>query len=431
MISEETVNGWYHLGRLYYLGEDGKEENDAEALKWLNKAAFAGHVSAQYYLGEIYDHGNGVEMDLKAAAFWYAKAALNGDKDGKKGLRKLKWYIDIKPWKKLAEMEGLADGEESQTANEWFTLGYNYYKGKGVEQDYELAVACYSRAAWQGHIVAANNLGLCYELGNGVVHNVEAMIYWYEKSANAGYATAQSNLGLLYYYGNKVEKDYEKALYWYKKAESQGYGRTMYELGVVYGQGLAVKKNYATAKKYFLKAQEKGYEKAQSGLDWVAKLEWEEKKNQAKTIRQNAEKPRANSTLKNAGNAYTNPHAKAEEESRLKKMREQEERQRRQNIFKRFTLDLKKAMGWGYSSNYGERLRDFNYSFSVGVLSEEFKVSVRAKVELLEQYFRDSSQKSVREYLIKYVQNEVYAQMQKAGFSQPFSVELSIEFIAY
>ena len=461
MINEETIQMWYDLARGYYFGKNGMEENNEEALKWFKKAAIAGHAEAQYRLGECYEKGFGASEDLNEAAFWYAKAALNGDKDGKKGLRNLKRYVDSKLWKELAEIDGLADEEEAETVDEFFNLGVSYYYGKGVEVDYERAVACYLRAAWQGNKSAENNLGLCFEVGNGVSQNIELAIYFYERAAKAGNATAQCNLGWLYYYGKKIAKDYEKALYWYKKSEAKGNGRAMYELGVVYGQGLAVKKDCAKAQEYFLKAKEKGYKNAKSGLDWIRKLQdeerdkaWAEKTaalrksineyeelldKKYSTAVQSEAKPTVGGCTgttggytaqrKRASSLSTDYEAQVAEEKRIaaEKERAYNEKKRREDAFKRFKLDLQRGMGY----HYGERLRDFKYSFSISTWSEEYKVSVQAKVELSERYFGDAYRNSVREYLSKYIQKSVASQMESAGFAHAFSVELSVEFTAY
>jgi TPR repeat protein len=328
-------------------------------------------------------------------------------------------------------------------------LGNCYTYGWGVEQDYERAVGCYSRAVWLGNLIAMNNLGLCFELGNGVKEDIDIAVYFYEKGANQGNTVAACNLGYLYYYGKKIALDREKAISLYEKSAKQGNGRAMYELGVAYGQGLAVKKDYAKAKEYFKKSKEKGYEKAQSGLDWIEKLEREAKPQAAtqsvKKTPTATQSVKKTPTAKGTVNAYTpvkkaavspqkdDYYARLEEEQRLKKEQERRERdelKRRQDCFKRFTVDLKKSMGWSYNSNYGERVIDSNCSFSISMWSEEFKVTARAKVEILEQYFYESPRNSVRNYLMKYIEKEVCDQMQRAGFSAPFSIDLSVEFIA-
>ncbi len=60
-------------------------------------------------------------------------------------------------------------------------IGFMYYKGKGVEQDYKKAME------------------------------------WYSKASQAGNFTAMGNIGFMYYNGQGVKQDYEKAMYWYKK----------------------------------------------------------------------------------------------------------------------------------------------------------------------------------------------------------------------
>ena len=190
-MEEETIQIWYDLACGYYFGKNGMEVNDAEALKWFTKSASLGHAEAQYYLGEIYEHAYGVEKDLNAAAFWYAKSALQGDKDSKKRLAKLWWRMNIKPWKKLAKLAELVEDENANTMEEWFTLGYNYYYGKSVEQDYERAIGCYSRGYALGGSSSACNLGLCFELGNGVTENIEIAVWFYERAANKGNSVAK------------------------------------------------------------------------------------------------------------------------------------------------------------------------------------------------------------------------------------------------
>lgn len=50
----------------------------ATALKELTPEADAGDLLAQYYLGEMYLRGKGVERDFETAAVWYTRSAENG-----------------------------------------------------------------------------------------------------------------------------------------------------------------------------------------------------------------------------------------------------------------------------------------------------------------------------------------------------------------
>ena len=101
-------------------------------------------------------------------------------------------------------------------------LGYCYYKGQGVTQDYAKAVEWYRKAADQGHAQAQYNLGYCYYKGQGVTQDYAKASEWYRKAADQGHADAQNNLGACYYYGQGVTQDYAKAIEWYRKAADQG-----------------------------------------------------------------------------------------------------------------------------------------------------------------------------------------------------------------
>ncbi|RUM68127.1 MAG: hypothetical protein DSZ09_00330 [Sulfurovum sp.] len=56
----------------YYRGEKRKVKN-------LHRFAKEGEIEAQSKLAHRYKEGNMVKQDCKKAAFWYQKAAFNGD----------------------------------------------------------------------------------------------------------------------------------------------------------------------------------------------------------------------------------------------------------------------------------------------------------------------------------------------------------------
>ena len=51
----------------------------AAALKEFRPLAEQGHAAAQYYLGLMYEQGDGVEQDDEESARWYTRAAEQGD----------------------------------------------------------------------------------------------------------------------------------------------------------------------------------------------------------------------------------------------------------------------------------------------------------------------------------------------------------------
>ena len=58
----------------------------ATALKEWKPLAEEGDVDAQYYLGVLYDNGDGVPQDYKEAVRWYTLAAKQGDVDAQYNL---------------------------------------------------------------------------------------------------------------------------------------------------------------------------------------------------------------------------------------------------------------------------------------------------------------------------------------------------------
>jgi TPR repeat protein len=73
-----NTNAQFLLGFMYGHGE-GVPQDDIEAAKWYRKAAAQGHDSAQNNLGFLYEYGLGVTYDQTEAKKWYRKAAAQGN----------------------------------------------------------------------------------------------------------------------------------------------------------------------------------------------------------------------------------------------------------------------------------------------------------------------------------------------------------------
>lgn len=112
----------YLLGRLHY--ETGKEPDSLQtAVQWFEKSAAFGNLEAMCRLGEFYERGQGVPKDAAISAEWYRKAANSGSPYG------------------------------------LYKLAFFYEKGCGVEQDLEKAYALYCTAADWGSGDAEEALG--------------------------------------------------------------------------------------------------------------------------------------------------------------------------------------------------------------------------------------------------------------------------------
>ena len=65
-------------------------KDNAEAVRWFQKAAAQGNPLAQVNLGWMYQHGLGVQQDSAQAAAWYEKAAAQGNSLAKSNLEALR-----------------------------------------------------------------------------------------------------------------------------------------------------------------------------------------------------------------------------------------------------------------------------------------------------------------------------------------------------
>src|SRR5207245_9980584 len=150
------------------------------------KASDQGEAKAQYAIGYMHYHGQGVPQNYAEALRWYRKAADQG------------------------------------YARAQYALSYRHYEGKDVAQDYAEAVRWYRKAADQGYAEAQCDLaGLDYQ-GKGVPQDYSEAVHWYRKAADQGYAKAQYALGDAYSQGKGVPPDYAEAARWYRKAAIQG-----------------------------------------------------------------------------------------------------------------------------------------------------------------------------------------------------------------
>jgi hypothetical protein len=76
--AETDAAAAYSLGWMHWTGQ-GAKKNPAEARKWFERAAGAGHALAQCYLGSCYWSAIGTLRDEGKAALWYLRSAKQGN----------------------------------------------------------------------------------------------------------------------------------------------------------------------------------------------------------------------------------------------------------------------------------------------------------------------------------------------------------------
>ena len=86
--SQGDVDAQYNLGIMYYHGE-GIRKDLKEALYWFLKAAEQDDPDAQYNLGFMYGKGEGVEKSREQSMQWFLKAAQHGHTEAREVLDKM------------------------------------------------------------------------------------------------------------------------------------------------------------------------------------------------------------------------------------------------------------------------------------------------------------------------------------------------------
>jgi TPR repeat protein len=80
--------GQNNLGEMYQLGR-GVAKDDAEAVRWYRKAADQGLAEAQYYLAWMLERGRGTAKSVADATRWYRRAAAQGHAKARAALKRL------------------------------------------------------------------------------------------------------------------------------------------------------------------------------------------------------------------------------------------------------------------------------------------------------------------------------------------------------
>jgi TPR repeat protein len=98
-------------------------------------------------------------------------------------------------------------------------VGQVYYEGKGVQQDYRLAMHWFRLAAEQGDAEAQNGVGTLYDNGKGVPRDYQEAARWFRLAAEQGHVLARRNLGWMHEKGQGFEKNLVLAYQWQSLAQ--------------------------------------------------------------------------------------------------------------------------------------------------------------------------------------------------------------------
>ncbi len=122
----------------------------------------------------------------------------------------------------------------------------------------------------RGLAEAQNNMGWHYYHGDGVKQNYEEAFKWFVKAANLNLASAQYNVGEAYQKGEGIKQDLTEAARWYTKSAEQGNAGAQLNLGMMYISGRGIRQNIEEGTKWLNKAAEQGDVTAKANLAWLS-----------------------------------------------------------------------------------------------------------------------------------------------------------------
>ncbi len=158
-----------------------------EAAALYQKAADQKLREAEYNVGYMFAHGEGLPKSDVNAALWFQKAAD----------------------------QGLAVAQHM--------MGFLYEEGRGVPQSFEKAIDWHLKAAEQGLVDAQSYLGYLYAVSETVETNPTEAAKWFLRAAENGALNAQFQIGIYLARGEGVEQDVVEGYKWLNIASLGNY----------------------------------------------------------------------------------------------------------------------------------------------------------------------------------------------------------------
>ena len=305
-VSAERGNpiAQFGLGNLYWDEEKGAyvslPQDFKKAFYWFEKSAKQGNIDAKKMMGIMLDVGQGVTQDHEQALYWYNQAdaicsigldffyGSNAPKNMEKAGYWLKKAFDKDCFTKSSITEG------------YYELGFVYFKGYGVSQDYKKAKYFFEKSINSNSRISSSSfyLGEIYYQGLGIPKNTQQGIFYYLISVEENWSESQAKTKLIEildnidtsqiknfeywlllgvemgydYFENSLasfhyrKKNYKKALYWYSKVAEKGSIYAQYMLGELYDFGKGTVENHDMAVYWYKKSAEQGNVDAQYNL---------------------------------------------------------------------------------------------------------------------------------------------------------------------
>lgn len=165
-----------------------------KALEEFSYLADEGDGTALYYMGQMYEKGQGVTADKDKALDFYKRSDATGDQQATATLARLIMDDTTIQDNTAIGLELLKKSAYNGNSEALYELGELYTKGEKVEKEYTYAFGYYLMAALKGDKRAQHKLAFAYLHGRGTPQDFENGVKWLQRSANQGYVLAQKDL---------------------------------------------------------------------------------------------------------------------------------------------------------------------------------------------------------------------------------------------
>ena len=209
-------------------------------------------------LGYMYRDGDGVPQDSIRAAQLFELACNGGDAPACWLLASMDEQGNGVPLDRARAAELYQQACDGGYAFGCGKLGRMYHEGEGVHLDRARAAELYQQACDGGDAAGCWSLGDMYENGEGLSMDRAHAAEFYERACAGEYAFGCWSLGDLYKEGEGVPMDRARAAELYKQACDGGFAGGCNDLGLLYDQGHGVSQDYVHAAELFHRACEGG-----------------------------------------------------------------------------------------------------------------------------------------------------------------------------
>lgn len=271
-----------HLDAIYNLAEllfdnDFELYDSKMAINLCNEGVSRGQYDCAYLLGLAYDYGRGIEIDKELAEVNYRLCIANSQNiqlinNSKHELVGILWKKASNECDMKQVIELYEDLIYARDYKAMFSLGYIYYSGDRVKENYDLAMLYFKMSAQYNYARAQYYLGKMYSEGKGENCDFQKSLYWYRLASDNGDLCATCDIAFMYTRGEGIKRDIGKAIELLKKASELCDDKTMAAkilcyIGIVYLNRKESDMDIELAKNWMKKSLDAGYKDAKLLID--------------------------------------------------------------------------------------------------------------------------------------------------------------------